>query len=758
MRKIVHCFIIMAYATTLYAQNYTIKGRVIDQNKQAISYASIALLASDSTALVTGTISDDKGEFRLPGINRGKYYISLSFVGYKPIKEFVLLNSNIDRTFVLADDAVALNEIVVKANRSNIIKQSAAGQTFMLSESALKKKDVLDALQEVPSLAIDPGTRKITLNDGSNPLILVNGIRREGGLSAINPEDILSVEVIPTSSAEFLREGYTSVVNIKVRKADRSYTSFNGGINSNPLLQFGITDASLEFGNSKSSFYLSGQTFTFLNNKSDMLESSRTSESSREVRYKRKGDYTDTNWAMGGDRNWSASDYTSFGLTFDYIPQNNNADGETEIRDLTADRTTRYDYTRDYDDKSWTGTANLYHRHTFSASTLDFLFQLNRSKNENKVNQLESGATNLVYDYDFRNHHTGMAFTPAYQFAFSNFKVKTGINNYYQYNKIYQNEGVRSEFTHKEWNEYPYLDINGLWKHFSLAVSAGVDAVFRSINDYSDHYFRLRPVVNLNYKFNTHQAITLNYSMQSTSPDVVQLNPYNTSSDTLSIITGNPSLRPFRTNQVRFSYSLSKGPFFVEPAVRYKKITNSIVTVGEDSPEGYIQSLANAGTCEVWSGMLTFRYTIGKYGFIGGNMEYSRQRFPDISQSDNFLNGRINWGLNCKKFNLSGFYGLPRYSYDMYKHTKSSPESWCTLSFAASESLNVSVGMRYIGNHSHVQRWVDMPDYSSYYDNRFTNRGNTIMLGIRYKFQSRKQSRSIEKLQNNDKGFRVISE
>jgi hypothetical protein len=66
--------------------------------------------------------------------------------------------------------------------------------------------------------------------------------------------------------------------------------------------------------------------------------------------------------------------------------------------------------------------------------------------------------------------------------------------------------------------------------------------------------------------------------------------------------------------------------------------------------------------------------------------------------------------------------------------------------------------MRYIGNKSHVQRWVNMPDYSSYYDNKFTNRGNIVMIGIRYKLQTNKSERTIKKLENDDKGFRIISE
>ena len=76
------------------------------------------------------------------------------------------------------------------------------------------------------------------------------------------------MDVTQTASAEFMREGYTSVVNIKTKKTDRKYTAFNGEINSHLALRYGIADASYETGNSKFFVYLTAQSFAFLNNKS----------------------------------------------------------------------------------------------------------------------------------------------------------------------------------------------------------------------------------------------------------------------------------------------------------------------------------------------------------------------------------------------------------------------------------------------------------------------------------------------------------
>lgn len=77
-----------------YAQTFSLKGEVTDKNRQAISYASIALLKPDSTTLVGGTISDDNGQFTLADVKPGNYVISVSFMGYKSHKELIKVASS----------------------------------------------------------------------------------------------------------------------------------------------------------------------------------------------------------------------------------------------------------------------------------------------------------------------------------------------------------------------------------------------------------------------------------------------------------------------------------------------------------------------------------------------------------------------------------------------------------------------------------------------------------------------------------------
>ena len=84
-----------------YAQTFSLKGEVTDKNRQAISYASIALLKPDSTTLVGGTISDDNGQFTLADVKPGNYVISVSFMGYKSHKELIKVASSQTLSFTL---------------------------------------------------------------------------------------------------------------------------------------------------------------------------------------------------------------------------------------------------------------------------------------------------------------------------------------------------------------------------------------------------------------------------------------------------------------------------------------------------------------------------------------------------------------------------------------------------------------------------------------------------------------------------------
>jgi len=77
-------FITILLSVGIYAQaQNSVKGRVTDaKDNSPISYATIALLHSDSS-VVTGAVTGDDGRFVINNAATGDYLLEVSFLGYE---------------------------------------------------------------------------------------------------------------------------------------------------------------------------------------------------------------------------------------------------------------------------------------------------------------------------------------------------------------------------------------------------------------------------------------------------------------------------------------------------------------------------------------------------------------------------------------------------------------------------------------------------------------------------------------------------
>ena len=63
-----------------------IKGVIVDENTdQPMEYANVAVYNAADSSLVTGGITDEKGEFEIKGINFGDYYLVANFIGFNKL-------------------------------------------------------------------------------------------------------------------------------------------------------------------------------------------------------------------------------------------------------------------------------------------------------------------------------------------------------------------------------------------------------------------------------------------------------------------------------------------------------------------------------------------------------------------------------------------------------------------------------------------------------------------------------------------------
>ena len=97
------------------AQNQVTFSIIDQQTKQALIGVNVYI-----PALEKGAVSDTLGKAHINNIPHGKYQVEVSYIGYQTWgKQLVFPNAESEIKVVLTMDASALNEIIVKANRSN---------------------------------------------------------------------------------------------------------------------------------------------------------------------------------------------------------------------------------------------------------------------------------------------------------------------------------------------------------------------------------------------------------------------------------------------------------------------------------------------------------------------------------------------------------------------------------------------------------------------------------------------------------------
>ncbi len=178
MQKTLLLFIIIFTGIAAFAQKTAIKGRVFDSTEnKGLAYATVSLVKAQDSTLVTFARADSTGSFRLNNIEKGKYLISTSYVGYAPVwhplpalqADMLLDAGNINMTNIarLQDVNVMAKRPPVEINNDTIEFNT---ENFKTQPNAV----VEDMLKKMPGVTVDnDGTVKV--NGQVVKRVLVNG-------------------------------------------------------------------------------------------------------------------------------------------------------------------------------------------------------------------------------------------------------------------------------------------------------------------------------------------------------------------------------------------------------------------------------------------------------------------------------------------------------------------------------------------------------------------------------------------------------
>lgn len=432
--------------TAIATMAYNITGWVKDPEGELLAQASVRLLKPDST-FVKAVVTDDKGKFRIQGINSGNYIVEATYIGYRPTGRDVSVKSanvSVD-TLVLNEASIALREVVVKGVRTEMkVKED----TIEFNAEAYKTQPnavVEDLLKRLPGVEV--GTDgSITANGKTVTKILLDGkefFSDDPKVASKNlpVEMIEKLQVVDRKSDLARMTGVDdgedeTVINLTVKKNMKNgwFGSAEGGYGTDDRYKGGFNVNRMANDNQ----------FTLLGNFNNVNEEGFTDSNGNRFRRFGGTDGINTNQALGANFNVGKGEIFRVGgnVLYSHTDRHSISDRErtNHMNDSTSYRTQHTD-SRDRGHNFRVDLRMQWKPDSFN--TLDFrpnftlnyndseqsdsallrdglLRNVNRSLNNSQSNghSFEGGAA-LIFNHNFRRHK-GRSFSVHARYTHSN--------------------------------------------------------------------------------------------------------------------------------------------------------------------------------------------------------------------------------------------------------------------------------------------------------------------------------------------------
>ena len=138
------------------AGQHMLSGRVIGQQEQALSYATVALLNPADSILIYFGVTNDHGNFKITNIRKGDYLMQYSYVGmetyYREISIPIPGNGELGTQVLVPDpleEVTVIEEYVPITFKSDTVEFNA--DAFNTKSNAV----VEDLLKKIPGIEVD---------------------------------------------------------------------------------------------------------------------------------------------------------------------------------------------------------------------------------------------------------------------------------------------------------------------------------------------------------------------------------------------------------------------------------------------------------------------------------------------------------------------------------------------------------------------------------------------------------------------------
>lgn len=574
-------------------------GRIIDENKKPVAYATVALYVSrgKKDSLIAGNLSEQNGDFNLTELPFGRFKISISFVGYKTFSQLVVVRppdfveQDLGNIALQVDEQV-LKEVEISAEKSQS-QLALDKQVFNVGRNAAAVGGTAeDVLRAVPSVTLDvDGNAKLRNNSTT---VYLDGRPSPVALNQIPADQIEKVEVITNPSAKYEAQTSGGIINIVSKKNKKP--GYNGfvtlsaatGDRYNATLSLSAKEGKNNF----TGFYnrwQSSQPSTGYSHRTNLLNSAVTgyfdqnnsSFSNNLMQFgslawertlNNRNALTLTANYRGGRFNWKEDQrfILSGPLKEQLVQGSRTIDPNNSWENYGAS----LNWKKTFPKKGHEIVSDLNYNRGFSGNAADWITtEKDISGSQSVLKNIISGGNNshmLIFQVDYTN--------PINDSTKLEFGVRSSLSQrdqqYFndqidEQGKMLRLDQFSQDFFLTDYINAGYVNYASRWK--GIGYQAGLRYEQSNLNaksniggtgfgyNYpgtaSDLFKALFPAVYLSKKWSNGAELQFNMSRKINRPDFMRLMPVIRTADRQNIQIGNPKLQPEFINLFEFNYN-----------------------------------------------------------------------------------------------------------------------------------------------------------------------------------------------------------
>jgi len=586
----------------------SVTGNVVDEQAISVPYAAISAHTLPDSTFITGTSTDEEGNFVLP-LDPGKYYLDISFLSY----EHLFLKVDIEDAdvnlgeLVLTVESALLDEVVVQGEKSQIELQLDKKVFNVGKDLSTAGGTAADILDKVPSVNVDV-EGNVALRGSGNVRILVNGkpsglIQNGNGqsLRQLQGNLIESIEVITNPSSKYDAEGEVGILNIVLKEEK------GRGVNGSVDLYVGYPHDhgaafNMNYRKKSVNFFLS-EGISYEKNPGGGTNNQYYDFPDTAYAFQRIYDQTRSdlanNFRMGADFYATDKDIITLSGLYQFAKGNNLSTttyNDFDADDISTGTTKRY---QDEVEVEHTVEVDLSYKKTFErkdqelSATVKFDLSQDFEDAEYDEDDLSNGeSTDARQTSDNLEYEKTWLFQADYQHPFgkkglieSGFKSTLRIvdNDFEVLDETSPGvweplEGFNNQIIYTENIYAGYLTVGEQWKGFSAKTGLRVEysdirtELVVTEEDNPRSYVDFFPSAFLSQKIKEKNTLQLSYSRRLSRPNFWSLLPFFQYSDTRNYFSGNPDLNPEYTHSLELGYQryLEKGSLLTSVYYRYK--------------------------------------------------------------------------------------------------------------------------------------------------------------------------------------------